>query len=143
MITPYFVDESQEYYNDYYSRQVGEGLGYFSGSTIHKGAGIGSLIGNVFRKTLPLIKSGAAKVGKQLLSTGLNIARDALQGKDIRESANQNFRSAGTGLLTALSDSLQSSPKGRPKKRTNTSKHKTPPKAKKTNSLFRNVKVAS
>ena len=141
MITPYFIDESQEYYNDYYSRQVGEGLGYFSGSTIHKGAGIGSLLGSVFRKTLPLIKSGAAKVGKQLFSTGVNIAKDALQGKNIRESAANNFKSSGADLLTALSDTLQTS---KTKKRaSNSLKHKKPSKARKTNSLFRDVNVSA
>ena len=142
MITPYFVDESQEYYNDYYSRQVGEGLGYFSGSTVQKGSGIGSLLGSVFRKTLPLIKSGAAHIGKQLLSTGVNIARDALEGKDVKQSAGHNFKTAGAGLLTALSDSLGGR-KQTKKRKAAPSKHKSKKKSKASASLFRDVKVSS
>ena len=142
MITPYFVDESQEYYNDYYSRQVGEGLGFFSGSTIQKGAGIGSLLGSVFRKTLPLIKSGAAHVGKQLLSTGVNIARDVLQGKNIKQSAGDNFKSAGAGLLTALSDSLGGGKRTKKRKAT-PSKHKSKKRSNASGTLFRDVKLSS
>ena len=142
MITPYFIDESQEYYNDYYSRQVGEGLGYFSGSTVQKGKGIGSLLGSVFSKTLPLIKSGAAAVGKQLLSTGINIARDSLAGKKFKKSVGDNFKTSGGDLLTSLSESLSGRKQAKRRKPSPTT-NKKKKKAKKTNSLFRDVKVSS
>jgi hypothetical protein len=146
MITPYFADESQQYYNNYYANQVGSGLGVFSGSTIHKGAGIGSLIGSIFKKTMPLITKGAKTIGKQLVQTGINIAKDTIQGGDIKSSTEKNFKDAGSNLLSALADSFSNpithtQQKKRTKKRP--AKSTKAPKKRKTSTLFQDIKLAA
>ena len=146
MITPYFADESQQYYNNYYANQVGNGLGVFSGTTIHKGAGIGSLIGSIFRKTMPLITKGAKTIGKQLVQTGLNIASDAMQGENVKSSAEKNFKTAGNNLLSALADSFSNpiaptQSKKRARKRP--AKTTKANKKRKTSTLFQDIKLSA
>ena len=71
-------------YADYLDYQVGggvySGIGrVYVGAPYQKGSGIGSFLGGVFRYVLPFLKRGAAAVGKEALSTGMNIVSDVTE----------------------------------------------------------------
>lgn len=138
MITPYFPEESQRYYHKYYTDQVGHGLNVFKGSTIHKGHGIGSFVGSLFRSTLPLLKSAGKTLGRELLRTGTSVATDALSGVDIGQSLAERSKESGVNLLNSLTQSI--SGKRSPSKRSHAKGTKRR-KVAKSNSLFRNVNV--
>ena len=61
-------------YGDYYARQVGGALPYFSGARVQRGHGFGSLFSGLLRSVAPLIRRGALALGKRALTTGAHIA---------------------------------------------------------------------
>lgn len=140
MRVPYYPEESQPYIHKYYSDQVGDGVGVvFEGSTIQRGSGVGNLLSGIFKSTLPLLKTGAKTIGKELLRTGASVAKDALQGRNFAESASENFKEAGSNLLDNLAQSLSNPPRRPKRKSSNKSKKKT--KRRKTQDLFKNIRV--
>ena len=50
-------------YDDYYARQVGGALPYFTGARVQRGHGFGSLFSGLLRTVAPLIKRGAVVWG--------------------------------------------------------------------------------
>jgi hypothetical protein len=71
-------------YTDYYLNQAGTGFGsVYAGSVYQRGHGIGSFLGGLFRCVFPLLKSGTATVGSELLKTGANIVSDIARNGDI------------------------------------------------------------
>lgn len=64
-------------YTEYYLNQAGSGFGsVYAGGIYQKGHGVGSFLSGLFRCVFPLIKSGSAVVGKELLKSGANIISD-------------------------------------------------------------------
>ena len=107
MLVPYYPDESKETYYNYYVNQAGRGFGVFEGSTIQRGHGIGDVLRGLAKSTLPLLKQGGKMLGKQLLSTGANIIKDAIDGKNLADSARNNFRQGGLNLLSNISSKIE------------------------------------
>ena len=68
-------------YDDYYAREVGGALPYFTGARVQKGHGFGSLFSGLLRSVAPLIKRGALA-----LTTGAQIAGDVVAGQNIKKS---------------------------------------------------------
>lgn len=106
-------------YVDYYLDQAGFGDGtIFQGHRIQRGYGLGSIFGKLFRFAMPLLKRGAKHAGQALAKTGVNIASDALQGGDIRESSKTHFTNMGKTLASDAAGFLQSQAgKGNKRKR--------------------------
>lgn len=74
---------TEDVYTDYYLRQAGSGFGsVYSGPIYQKGSGIGSFLGGLFRALYPLLKSGSAVVGSELLKSGANIISDITHNQD-------------------------------------------------------------
>jgi hypothetical protein len=48
---------------------------------------------------MPLLKKGAKTLGRQALKTGLNIAVDVVQGRNIKQAAKSRLKSTGQNLL--------------------------------------------
>lgn len=70
-------------YTHYYLNQAGTGFGsVYSGNVYQRGHGIGSFLGGLFRCVFPLLKSGTAKIGNELLKTGANIVSDIARNED-------------------------------------------------------------
>lgn len=85
MKRPYCCDESRELYQRYYGRQQ-DGKGEFPvyvGRHVQKGHGIGNIIGSLFRRILPVLKSLAPHV----LRTGARVIEDVSEGKSWKDSA--------------------------------------------------------
>ncbi|XP_065224228.1 uncharacterized protein LOC135848277 [Planococcus citri] len=75
-------------FDEYYELQAGgNGMAYFQGSPYQRGHGIGSFLGGLFRGALPLLKSGARAVGKELLQCGINVLDD-LPEATLKDSVN-------------------------------------------------------
>ena len=84
-------------YRNFYLNQVGNGAS-FQGAAVQRGYGLGGLLGGLFRAATPLLKQGAKVLGRQVLRTGLNIAGDALGGKNVKRSAKRRMVEAGKRL---------------------------------------------
>ncbi|KAF4520552.1 hypothetical protein B566_EDAN008751 [Ephemera danica] len=74
---------------------------------IQKGEGLGSFLSNIFRTVLPLFKSGAKAVGKQALSTGVGLLKDALNGKPVKESFRNRVTEAGQNLTNKAATKVE------------------------------------
>ena len=89
-------------YDDYYARQVGGALPYFTGARVQRGHGFGSLFSGLLRSVAPLIRRGAVALGKRALTTGAPIAGDVVAGKNIKNAAKQRATAAGRHMMQIL-----------------------------------------
>ena len=67
---------------------------------MQRGHGLGSLVKGLFRTATPLLKRGAIALGKEALSTGLNIVEDTLSGQTLKSAAKKNVSRAGKRLMS-------------------------------------------
>ena len=74
MFVPY--ECCQQSFEDYYTQQTGNGLNYYQGNPYKKGYGFGGLFRSLFLAAVPLFKSGAKAVGKQLFHSGVDVLND-------------------------------------------------------------------
>lgn len=116
MLTPYSPFDSKEFYQNYYTDQVGHGLAVYKGKTVMDGSGIGSIFSGLLSKAIPVLKTAGKAVGKRLLASGANIARDALAGENIAQSARKRLKLAGKDLLGAAASSLLNKSNARPRR---------------------------
>ena len=82
-------------YDDYYARQVGGALPYFTGARVQRGHGFGSLLSGLLRR-------GAVALGKRALTTGAQIAGDVVAGKNVKKAAKRRATAAGRNLMQSL-----------------------------------------
>ena len=107
------------YYDQYYVNQVGSGMPVYRGSPVlQRGYGLGGLLGGLFRRAMPLLKKGAAMVGKQVLRTGMDIADDVMSGQNIKTAAKRRVKAGGKQLGTDVLRRVQTG-KGRGRIRMN------------------------
>lgn len=99
----------QKSFEDYYTHQsgAGGGLSYYSGSPYQKGYGIGAIFRSLFRTAVPLLKSGAKAIGKQLMSSGLHTLNDISRGDDVKTAVKRRMKEAGKQLTDKASDKLK------------------------------------
>jgi hypothetical protein len=123
--------------NKYYSDQA-EGLNennseayYFRGPMYQRGYGLGSYFKKFVTWAIPLLKQHALPVaqsiGKEVVKNVAEVATDALDGKDIKES-----------VKTKIKNSLEKIQKGKGLKRKRKTKQKKSNKQKKYNEFFNN-----
>ena len=117
MKKPYCCEVSRALREDYYTKQSGGELPVFYGARTQRGHGIGSVLGGLFRRALPFLKSGAEIFGKQ----ALNVATDMIDGKSFKESANDWFKE-GIKTFASQRESIQQSGSGVRRKRRRQSK---------------------
>ena len=87
------------HFDQYYLNQVGSGMSFYQGSPgLQRGYGLGGLLGGLFRSAIPLLKKGAATVGKQALQTGMEIAEDVISGQNIKSATKRRVKQAGKQL---------------------------------------------
>lgn len=93
----------------------------FRGPQIQKGYGQrGAGLGGLFKKfmkwivplankhVLPVLETGAKNVGKQIVNSVSDFAKDTLEGKNIKESASKRYNEAVDNLKETLSKILDS-----------------------------------
>ena len=77
-------------YHDYYIHQAGKGYPVFAGKRYQRGHRLGSIFGGLFKAAMPLLKKGAKTIEREALKTGLNIAGDVVQGRNLISNRQQN-----------------------------------------------------
>ena len=95
-------------FEDYYTHQTGNGISYYQGVPFQKGYGFGGLFRSLFRAAVPLFKSGAKAVGKQLFHTGVDMLNDVSQGQDLKVAAKRRFKEAGKNLTDKAAIKMKS-----------------------------------
>ena len=88
---------SNEYKHMY--DQTGGWVPVYIGSKYQKGHGLGSVFSGMLKSALPMIKKGAIGLAKTAAEAGLNIAKDGIEGKNIKNSLANNLKLAGSNLL--------------------------------------------
>jgi len=90
-------------------RQTGAGIGgdhmtnFYRGGIYQRGHGLGSILSSVFRAVLPLMKSGAKYVGREALTTGLNIIDDhETTGDSYKKVVKRQMADAGQRVLKKM-----------------------------------------
>ena len=82
-------------YENYYLSQVGHGIPYFAGARVQQGYGLGNLFNSIAKRVFSLVKKGAKTLGKQFAS-------DVLHGKNVKQTATDQAKTAGSNLLQAV-----------------------------------------
>ena len=109
-------------YKNYYEQQLnGSGFPVFAGYPNQRGHGLGGFFKQLYNwfvpivKThaIPFLKKGGEIVGNEVIKSATNVANDAIAGKNIKNSAQENF----TNSLNNLSQKATESLKGRGYKR--------------------------
>lgn len=106
--------ESRNIYDTYYLDQCGSGVSIFAGARGQRGHGLGSLLGGLFRRALPMLKRGLAVFGKHALKTGIDIASDVAGGESVKESAK---RRVPEGIKRAVRTEIFSNQSGSGRRR--------------------------
>ena len=81
---------------------MGGALPYFTGDRAKRGNGFGSLFSGLLRTVAPLIRRGAAALGKRALTTGAQIAGDVVAGKNVKKAVKRRATAAGRNLMQSL-----------------------------------------
>ena len=80
-------------WEDYYSNQAGNGLSAFEGNRYQQGHGFFSTL---FQN---IIKPLGRYLGRQAISTGVNVGADFLKGDNLKESLKRNVKNTGRNML--------------------------------------------
>lgn len=103
---------NQSHITAHYQNQAGSGFSpspYFRGGR-QAGSGIGSIFRSIGRVVLPLVSKGAKAIGRQALSTGIQIAKDVVGGKSLKESAIRRGKQAGKSLIKQATSRKRKAP---------------------------------
>ena len=112
---------------------------YYAGAKYQKGHGLGSMFSGMLKSALPLLKKGAMGLAKSAVETGLNIAKDGIEGKNLKDSFNKNLKLAGSGLLNKSLNYVASTKRNNKRKHTSTnkkSKKAKKPRVSRNNDIF-------
>lgn len=127
-------------FEDYYTQQTGSGLNYYQGAPLQRGYGFGGLFRSLFRAAVPLFKSGAKAVGKQLFHSGVNVLNDLSRGEDIKVAARRRLKEAGQNLTdkaaTKMKTMIGSGHRHKKRKRSNKTVIRRKVKKVKTHDIF-------
>lgn len=97
------------------------GYGHFSSLARQRGAGVGSVLKNIWRYLRPLaatLEPIGKAVGKEALATTSRVLEDVASGKaDLKESVAQHSREGMKNLLTQATSKLQQTGSGRGKRK--------------------------
>jgi hypothetical protein len=92
------------YYDAYFDIQHGNGRQsgierVYVGAPNQRGHGIGSFLGGLFRRVLPLLSKGAKAIGKEVARSGMNVFHDVIQ-RDIpfKEAFNNRMKDTAENL---------------------------------------------
>ena len=93
-------------YHDYCIQQAGKGYPVFAGRRYQRGHGVVSIFGGLFKAAMPLLKRGAKTIVREVKKTGLDIAGDVVQGRNIKQAAQSRLKSTGQNLFQKAIDTV-------------------------------------
>lgn len=94
-----FTPIQAEDFKHYFEAQASQSGFGFVGHRYQRGSGLGSIFSGLFRAVAPLAKSAIKTVGKTAATTGLQIASDALQGRNLSEAVEHRTKEAAGQLI--------------------------------------------
>lgn len=103
------------HYHAYYENQIGGGRvgNIFVGAPYQKGHGIGSFLGGLFRRVLPLLAKGARAIGREALRAGANVMEDMTEGNTpFKESLKRRAGESGKNLRKKAVEKIDQLMKG-------------------------------
>ena len=103
----YYPSENWDQFYAVQAKQSGHGIPGFQGIAYQRGAGLGNVLGRLFRFILPVAKKAAKAVGKQALIGAAGAAGDVLGGKNAKTSIKGRAKVAGANLANQLGKHLQ------------------------------------
>jgi len=114
--------------NNYYMQQAGGGQpSYYIGPSYQRGHGLGGIFASLFKAAMPVLKSvapvlkrGAKAVAKEAITTGAQIASDALAGDNWKDSAAKHGTAATKRLVKKGTKNLVGMMSAKPIKRNRT-----------------------
>ena len=114
-------EASRGLYDDYYSKQAGNGgMPVYHGSRSQRGHGLGSILGGFFRSALPMLRRGLSFFGREALRTGAQIAGDVADGQPVLDSAKRRVSNRINSYVPGL---IPQSGSGVRRKRTYSQRH--------------------
>lgn len=102
--------------NDYYMQQARSSLpSYYIGPSHQRGHGLGGIFASLFKAAMPVLKSvapvlkrGAKAVAREAITTGAQVATDALAGEDWKKSAAKHSNLVARRLVKKGAQNLSS-----------------------------------
>ena len=116
-LVPLNGERTNNEYKHFYEQTGAGSIPIFAGQKNQVGYGIGSIFGNILKAALPVIKQGAKSLGKTALKTGLNIAKDSLQGEKFKDAVKSNLKKAGKEVVYNSLDSIDKKLSGNKKRK--------------------------
>ena len=101
----------EQYYLDQ-AKQKGGNLPAFHGARSPHGYGQGDVFRGLFRWAMPHLRQGAKVLAKKALQTGVNVAQDVIEGKDIKVAVSKRAKQA-LGDFTSQNSPQEQSGGGR------------------------------
>ena len=98
-------------YEQYYvnqAKQKGGNLPAFHGARSQRGYGLGGIFRGLFRWAMPHLRQGARVLGKKALQTGVNVAQDVIEGKDVKRAVRKRAKQALSDITSQSSPQEQS-----------------------------------
>ena len=102
---------NHKFYEQYYvdqAKQKGRNLPAFHGARFQRGYGLGSIFRGLFRWAIPHLQQGAKVIGKKALQTGVNVAKDVLDGDNIKTAISKQAKQAIGNMASQKSQQAQS-----------------------------------
>jgi len=82
-----------------FNGQVGGAPAAFRGYPYQRGSGLGSIFKGLLRFVLPFAKQAGQAIGREALSTGVNVARDVLEGENAISALEKHGRTGAKNLV--------------------------------------------
>ena len=106
------IHRNPKLYEEFFCNQAGNGLPIFVGGRHKKGHGLGSFFSGLGRMVLPWLKTGGKALLREGVTSGLQVAQDALGGVNIRDSMRDRAKEASQRLLAGAVDHVTQSGSG-------------------------------
>ena len=100
-LVPFNSDTAEKEYRNLYNQSGNGAIPIFTGVKHQQGYGLGGIFSSLLSAAAPMLKQGAMSLGKTALKTGLNIARDGLAGKNLKQAVKSNLKAAGKDILSS------------------------------------------
>ena len=109
--------------------QKGYGFTPFIGKKRQRGYGLGNILGGFFRSIIPMVKpvlkKAAVNVGKRALKGGIEVAKNVLEGKNIKEAIKDEAKQGLFDLKNEASIAIKNKLNQNSKKNKNSTKRKS------------------
>lgn len=92
----------------------------YRGYRRQRGAGLGNILGALFRMAKPILRTGLRTVLPVAARFGARVLGDVAEGKNVKRSAKRHAKQAGWEAVGAVANKFRKSQGGRGKKRRST-----------------------